>query len=356
MTYSLAVPDSGALPSSEVRRMPSRGIRAAVIGLGVGEQHALGYQQLDGCELVAVCDQDPAKLHEVGQRLGPDVRCTTDAASVFLAEDIDVVSICSYDDGHAAQVIAALRSGKHVMVEKPLCLSRPEELEILKAYEGSGLVLTSNLVLRASPRFRALKAAIDADEFGRLFYVEGDYLHAILHKITQGWRGRMSGYSVFYGGGIHLIDLLRWLVGAEVSEVAAMGGRLLAAGSQFDGADTAVALLRFDNGVIGKSTTAFGPSRPQLHAVQVYGERGTFVNGVPNASVYKGADPADGREETSAYPGIEKWALLEDFVHAVSSGGQPGVSARDVFRVMDVCLAAERSVREGRFVAVDYLM
>ncbi len=125
-----------------------------------------------------------------------------------------MVSICSYDDAHAQQVISALRAGKHVMVEKPLTLHRKDAEQILRAQQDSGRILTSNLILRHSPRFREIRRMIRAGEFGDIFYLEGDYIHQILWKLTEGWRGRMDFYCVTYGGGIHLIDLMRWLLGA----------------------------------------------------------------------------------------------------------------------------------------------
>ena len=263
-----------------------RPLKIGVVGLGVGEQHVIGYKAIPGCEVVAVCDIDADKLATVAERRDIAERYT-DARKVTEHPAIDAVSICSYDDAHAQQVISALRAGKHVMVEKPLTLYRKDAEQILRAQQDTGL-LTSNLILRHSPRFREVRRMIKAGEFGDVFYLEGDYIHQILWKLTEGWRGRMDFYCVTYGGGIHLIDLMRWLLGQEVTEVTGMGADRLTAGSRYRYPDTIVNLLRFAGGTLAKTLTTLGPCRPQIHALSVYGTRATFVNDTPDAKLFCG--------------------------------------------------------------------
>ena len=330
-------------------------LKIGVVGLGVGEQHVIGYKAIPGCQVVAVCDIDPEKLAAVADRQDVAERYA-DARKVTEHPEIDVVSICSYDDAHAQQVISALRSGKHVMVEKPLTLYRKDAEQILRAQQDSGCILTSNLILRHSPRFRTLHRMIRAGEFGDIFYLEGDYIHQILWKLTEGWRGKMAFYCVTYGGGIHLIDLMRWLLGQEVIEVTGMGTDKLTAGSRYRYPDTIVNLLRFAEGALAKTLTTLGPRRPQIHALSIYGTRSTFVNDMPDGKLFRG-DQADDEETMSVpYPAIAKSDLLPDFIGAVREGREPDVSAKDVFRVMDVCFAAWESVQAKRAVQVSYMI
>jgi predicted dehydrogenase len=333
----------------------TRRLRVGVVGLGVGEQHVIGYKAIPGCEVVAVCDIDPEKLAAVAGRHDITERYT-DARKVTEHPEIDVVSICSYDDAHAQQVISALRTGKHVMVEKPLTLHRKDAEAILRAQQDSGRIVTSNLILRHSPRFREVRRMIRAGEFGDIFYLEGDYIHQILWKITEGWRGKMDFYCVTYGGGIHLIDLMRWLLGQEVTEVTGMGTDRLTAGSRYRYPDTIVNLLRFAGGALAKTLTTLGPRRPQIHALSVYGTRATFVNDMPNAKLFRGDKAEDEEVMKVPYPAIEKGDLLPDFIAAVREGREPDVSPKDVFRVMDVCFAAWESVEAKRAVQVSYMI
>ncbi len=221
--------------------MNVRTMRAGVIGLGVGERHVTGYGQIADCEVTAICDRDPVKLAEVGDRQGIACR-ETDWRKIVGHPDIDLVSICSYDDTHTEQAVAAFGNGKHVMIEKPIALNRREAEAILRAQQDSGCLITSNFILRQSPRFQEVWQMARDGAFGELFYMEGDYVHQILWKILEGWRGKMDFYCVTYGGGIHLIDLMRWISGQEVTEVAGMGGKVLTRGSRYRYPDTIVNL------------------------------------------------------------------------------------------------------------------
>src|SRR5260370_31647505 len=185
--------------------------RAAVIGLGVGEQHIAGYRAHPGVEVVAVCDTDPAKLELAAERY-PELRPTATAEDLLTDPEIDVISVASYDDAHFEQVRGALSHGKHVFVEKPLVLHAAEagELaELLRAHPE--LRLSTNLPLRLSPRFVRVRELIAAGELGELFHLEGDYDYGRRHKLTEGWRGRIPYYSAMLGGGIHIVDLLTWM-------------------------------------------------------------------------------------------------------------------------------------------------
>lgn len=319
-------------------------LRVGVVGLGVGERHVAGYQAIDGVEVVAVCDIDPVRLAEVGDRRGISRRAT-DYRAITEADDIDAVSICSFDDAHAEQVVSAFNHGKHVMVEKPVALTQEELEAVREAHATSGRILTSNLILRAAPRFMELRDAIARGDYGEVFYLEGDYIHAILHKITEGWRGRIHTYSVIYGGGIHLIDLMRWLLQDEIVEVSGMGTDVLTRGSSYGRPDTTVNLLRFAGGALAKTTTTFGPVRPKFHALNVYGTRATFVNDLGPAHRYTGTDAANHEPIHSAYPPRDKGDHLPRFVEAIRGAGGPPVSAQDVFRVMEICLACEEAIR-----------
>jgi predicted dehydrogenase len=335
--------------------MTGKALKAAVIGLGVGEQHVRSYQAIPGVEVTAVCDIDPAKLADVASRY--DVRGRhADWRTITDDPEIDIVSVCSYDEFHAEQAVAAFRNGKHVFIEKPIALFREDLARILRAQQDAKRRISSNLILRASPRFAELKRQIDSGEFGEIFYMEGDYVHQILWKLTVGWRGKMPFYNVTFGGGIHLIDLMRWLLGREVAEVAAMGNQILTSGSQYRFPDTIVSLLKFDNGVLAKNLTTLGPQRTKFHALDVYGTKKTFINDLPHAKLFDGDEAENEHMVTTPYPGMQKGDLIPDFVAAIRDGREPVVSARDVFRVMDICCASWDSLQQGRTVKVEYLI
>ena len=150
-------------------------IGVGVIGLGVGMKHAEAVASHPGCRLACLCDLDPKKLALAGDRF-PQARRTMDAEELLDSPDIDLVSIASYDDVHYDQAMRAIAAGKHVFVEKPLCQTRAQAHDLAQALADSGLGMSSNLVLRACPRFERLRQDIAAGRFGQVFHLEADYL------------------------------------------------------------------------------------------------------------------------------------------------------------------------------------
>jgi len=331
-------------------------LRVSIIGLGVGEGHIAGYQSHPGCEVVALCDSSDERLAMAREEY-PGMKLTGNADEVLQDPKIDVVSIATYDNYHYGQVVQAIDNNKHVFVEKPLCLYEKEATHIRELLrEKPDVRMSSNLVLRMSPRFRLLKRMIVDGDLGQLFYVEGDYNYGRLHKITDGWRGKIDFYSVVYGGGVHIVDLLLWLTGDRVTEVAAYGNDISAKDTSFRYNDMVVCILKFQSGIVGKVAINFGCVSPHFHTLQVYGTKATFVNGLEHGIVYESRDPArSGREILEAYPGVQKGALIYSFVDSILHGTPAEVSMEDVFRTMSVCFAIEKATHQSGSVMVGYI-
>ena len=325
-------------------------LRAAVIGLGVGARHLAVYDSDPRCEVVALCDIDERRLHDAASTR-PGCRTTVSAADVLSDPNIDVVSIASYDTDHCEQVVAAIETGKHVFVEKPLCLYDDEFRRIDGALRAHPEVqLSSNLVLRQAPQFVCVKQRIAAGEFGRLFYLEGDYNYGRIQKLTEGWRGQIPFYSVTHGGAIHMIDLLLWLSGGRVRDVVAAGNQIATAGTRFRYPDMVTALLRFEDGMTAKVSANFGYVGPHSHGLAVYGTQASFIHNPQGGALYRSRD-------VDAPPEIMRGTFDEDgkseiqraFVTQLLDGTPGLVSAADVLNVMTVSLAFERSLHTGRW-------
>lgn len=330
-----------------------RPLRAGVIGLGVGEQHIAGYRAA-GVEVVALCDMNPDKRAEASRRY-PECRIVESAEALLDAEDVDVVSIASYDHHHAAQVVRAILRRKHVFSEKPLCMNEDELGAIQDALKRNpGVRLSTNTILRISERFRDIHSRVRAGELGRLYSVEADYNYGRLHKILLGWRGEIFNYSVMLGGGIHMVDLLIWMVGSPVIEVSAVGNKVCSIGAAFQTPDMVMAWLRFDDGTIGKVGANFGCVYPHFHKIALYGTEGTFENGIGGGVMIRSRDPKEIPQSIrSAYPGTAKSDLIPGFIDSILGKGKAVVEESDVFMTMSACLAIDRSLRTGKpeFVA-----
>lgn len=332
-------------------------LRAGIIGLGVGESHIEGYRRHPACEVVALAEFDADKAAAAREKY-PEMRVHESAERLIDDPTIDVISIASFDTYHSDQVIRSLNAGKHVFVEKPLCLTESEFAAIRTAHRTRpDLILSSNVILRRSPRFLDLKQRIAAGELGQIFNLEGDYNYGRIHKLTEGWRGTEPYYSVVHGGGVHIVDLLEWLAGDRVVEVSAFGNRIATEGSKFHHDSTVVAILRFDGGAVGKMTANFGCVFPHFHRLAIYGTKASFVQEPDDARLYRSRDPAARWEVLSTpYPAVAKGDLIPSFVAAVLGEGEADVTTADVFRTMALCLAIERAARTGNTVYVDEIM
>jgi len=324
-------------------------LRAGIIGLGVGEAHIPGFEASGGVAVTALCDISPDQLAAVAAR-HPGCRLFTDPAAMIADPEIDVVSIASYDDAHTPQILAALRAGKHVFAEKPLCRTEDELAEIRRVMaEAPNLRLSSNLILRRSPRFLELRRRLRAGDLGDVYYLEGDYNYGRVHKLTDGWRGRMDGYSVTLGGGLHMIDLILWLLDERPEEVTAYGGGLATRGTRFSGMDTTVALLRYSSGRLAKVASNFACVMPHHHGLTVHGTKASFQHSIEGARLFTSREPSSQPIALDdAYPGMKKGDLIPSFIGAILGTGKSEVPERDVFDGMVVALAIDRSIREGR--------
>jgi predicted dehydrogenase len=361
-------PDDSLGVSAPVRFISPTVIQAGVIGLGVGAQHAAAYEAHSRARLAVLCDTSLAVSRSVGRQF-PAARRTTNWREVIDDPDVDVVSICTYDNQHAEQVLAAIRAGKHVFVEKPMCLTVDEArairaaLKIATSASRGTLVLSSNLPLRLSPRFLRVRSMIERGDLGEIYHVEADYFYGRLSKLTDGWRGRIPQYSVVLGGAVHMIDLVLWLTGGHVENVTAIGSNIASRRSGLAINDHVIALLHFSNGMTAKVSANFGCVRPHDHGLSVFGTKATFTS-APAAAygsscggvLFTSRDPsALPILIDDPHPGAGKGDQISAFVAAALGQGTPIVSVEDVFRTMCVCLAVDRSAREGRPVTVEYV-
>ena len=327
-----------------------------VVGLGVGEQHAHAFSKA-GCRVRWLCDLDESRARALAPRFA-SARTTSRYEDLVRDPELDVISIASYDDHHGEQLLAVLGAGKHVFVEKPLCYSQSELERIHTAWSALDRRpwIGSNLVLRSAPLYRWLRREIRSGVLGRVYAVDADYLYGRIHKITDGWRGRVKDYSVLLGGAVHMIDLLLWLVGERPSRAHALGNRLCTEGTPFTESDFAAASFEFPSGLIARVTANFGCVQPHQHVLRVFGTDKTVVFDDAGARLHEHRDPAEPSLSIGEAPlPASKGELVPAFVRNIRENADPQASVREQFDTMSVCLAAERSLRTGEATAVEYV-
>jgi len=149
-------------------------LRIGIIGTGgIAHSHANAYKSFDDVEVVAGADIIPGKARAFLDRFGwTDATAYDDCESLCARDDIDAVSICTYNTQHACCAIAALESGKHVLLEKPMCVTLKEGIEIMKAEKKSGKILTVGFQPRYNNNCRKIKRIVDSGELGKVYYVQ----------------------------------------------------------------------------------------------------------------------------------------------------------------------------------------
>lgn len=327
-------------------------LRCGVVGLGVGEQHAIAYQNDPRCKLTALCDTSEEKRREVGGRYaGVPMYKSWDEMSATTG--LDIVSIAGSDDTHGREVVSALERGVHVFAEKPLCQTKEELSSIRLALKKSGRVLLTNLILRKAPAFIWLKQAIASGELGTVYAFDGDYLYGRLHKILSGWRGEIPFYSVIQGGGVHLIDLMQWCLGERPEDVHAIGNKIASRNSKFQYPDFVAATFRFPSGTIGRITANFGSMIRHQHAVRVFGTKATFLSDAGGARIMRSGDGDVTLLGSLPHLPPGKGHLIPEFLDAIETGAGDEATQSHL-DTMEMCLSADQALIRNETLKISY--
>ena len=124
--------------------------KIGIIGVGsISLEHIQAYLANPETELYAFCDINEERLNYMGKKYGI-TRLYTNLDDMLALEELDAVSVCTWNNGHAPCAIAALKAGKHVLCEKPMALNAQEAEEMKKAAEENGKLLMIGFVLRFS--------------------------------------------------------------------------------------------------------------------------------------------------------------------------------------------------------------
>ena len=208
--------------------------RVALIGAGYWGKNLLrNFYELG--VLVAVAEPDETRRQELAQRY-PGLEWVGRGEELMGREDIDAVAIATPAETHAAMVAMALAKGKHVFVEKPLCLDVDEGKELVRRAEAAGLVLMVGHILQYHPAVERLKAMVDGGQLGQLRYIYSNRLN--LGRFRQ-------EENVIWSFAPHDISVILWLTGEIPEQVTSFGGSYL----QPAVADVTLSTLSFSSGV-----------------------------------------------------------------------------------------------------------
>jgi predicted dehydrogenase len=326
--------------------MSSTPIGLGLVGCGViAETYAAALAGLDDARLVAVTDSDMGQ----GQRFAAAHGVPYDPAlEGFVA--VDVVCVCVPSGLHAEVGLAAARAGKHLVVEKPIDVTRDAARRLIDAAAAAGTSLNVISQQRYNPGVRRAKVLLDEGALGRplVVYASVPWHRSQAYYDSAAWRGtwRLDGGGAFMNQGVHYADLLCWLFGRP--EVTAATCATLSHDIEVE--DIALALLSFPGGAVGMleaSTTAY-PGRAAV--LRVNGSRGTLVleDGALVRLEIESHEPVVGAGEYGALTTPDGHrAQLADILSALRDGRPPPVSGEDGYRALELVLDVYRSAGWG---------
>lgn len=152
----------------------SKKVKIGIIGTGwIAEAHVANYLRCPDVEIVAAADLVPGKAEKFCKANGIDgIRLYPDHKSLIDNEELDAVSVCTYNRTHAECSIYALQHGVNVLLEKPMCVTLEEAIEIVKAEKASGKILSIGFQPRFDENMKMLKAVVDSGELGDIYYIQ----------------------------------------------------------------------------------------------------------------------------------------------------------------------------------------
>jgi len=211
-------PSSGYPPAIAPQGTMRLPIRIGLAGLGnFGRQHAAVLADLEGVELVALCDPDPEALGAQLQGLGLVGRRYERFEALIADPDLDAVVIATPEPLHHQHALAALATGRPVFLEKPMATTSAEAQELQQAAEAAGVLLQIGLVLRYEASHSLLRQEIASGRFGDLVSIR------VKRNCSRPWAAlHLNRVPTVYETLIHDLDLMLWLSGSRPEQVMAM--------------------------------------------------------------------------------------------------------------------------------------
>lgn len=340
-------------------------MKYALIGCGRISPNHIAAAKANGLEIAALCDLAPGACAELARRfaLPAETRSYLDYRELLAREKPELVAIATESGKHGAIALDCLEAGCNLIIEKPIALSLAEADAIIAKAEEKGLRVSACHQNRFNKSIQRIRAAREAGRFGRLYHAAAHvrWNRGAAYYEQAKWRGTwaMDGGALM-NQCIHNIDLLRWMLDDEITEVVAMTDRL--AHPYIEAEDLGLALLRTKNGAYGlvEGTVNVFPQNLE-ETLYLFGEKGTVKAGGKSVNVLEEWRFADGldeaervmRESSEQSPNVYGFGhtpLYADVIAALREGRRPYVSAEDGRAALELVLAIYLSSKEGRAV------
>ncbi|AIF44428.1 Gfo/Idh/MocA family protein [Virgibacillus sp. SK37] len=329
-------------------------LKVAVIGCGsiAKHRHLIEYKANPEVVITAVCDIVRVRADEMAERY--HAKAYTDYEELLQNEDVDAVSICLPNYLHAPVSIAALNAKKHVLCEKPMATSCEEAENMIKAAKEHNRKLMIAHNQRFVPSHQKAKELIASGEIGKVYSFRTTFGHGGPERWSAD--GRESWFfekdKAFIGAmgdlGVHKADLIRYLLGEEITNVAAFVETSAKGDTDVD--DNAVCILKSESGVIGTLVASWAYNAREDNSTIIYGEDAILrLEDDPTYSLvmqYKNGDAVNyklGEIQTNESGGQTTTHVIDHFVQSILEDKEPLVTGEEGKKSLEIILSAIES-------------
>lgn len=339
-----------------------RRIRFALVGCGrIASNHfdAIG-QHSARCELAGVCDIDPEALSLAASRTGAQpYRSLTE----MLARcDADAFVIATPSGLHPEQAIQVAAAGRHVITEKPMATRWEDGKRMVAACDAAGVRMFVVKQNRRNATLQLLKRAVEQKRFGRIYMVNLNvfWTRPEAYYNSASWRGTWEyDGGAFMNQASHYVDLIDWIIG-PVESLQAYTATLA---RDIEVEDTGVISLRWRNGALGSmNVTMLTYPRNMEGSITILGETGTVrIGGVAVNQVqqWEFATPHaddllvdDASYQTTSVYGFGHPLYYDNVIKVLRGEAEPETDGREGLKSLEVLVAAYKSARDGKRVAL----
>ncbi|MDE2125143.1 MAG: Gfo/Idh/MocA family oxidoreductase [Armatimonadetes bacterium] len=333
-------------------------IGIGVVGIGwVSSEHIRSYRKNSNCRVVALCSRsrERAQAQAADTGLG-EVQIYERLEEILADPAISAISICTRPDTHPEVAIAAARAGKHLLIEKAAANDPASLGKMLQAVQEAGVKTVVSFVLRWNPQFQWIRAMLDKEAIGPIYYAETDYWHHIGPQYSQyRWNvTRKAAGSVLLSAGCHAVDAIRYFVQSDVETVSAFANKR---NPEYEYDTNLVGILRFQSGAIGKVSASFDAKCPYQFNIDLLGEDGAIRdNRIFAQEFFAGQNdwittplitPSSGDVSHHPFDGE-----INHFIDCIRSNSESHVNLADAVKTHAICFALDRSASEQRTVTV----
>ena len=342
-------------------------IKWGVIGCGgIADRRTIpGMLKAENTALVAVMDQNISLSTAIGEKY--NVACVCESVAELLKQDIDAVYIATPVFCHKEQAIAAMRAGKHVLIEKPVGLIVEDAKELRDVAIEEGVKLGVALMMRFHTHHQAIKNLITDGKLGDIVSIRTQF-SCWYPEIEGSWRQKkaLSGGGALIDLGVHCVDLLLYITGLKACGVMALCDTQT---FDYEVDDSVSLVLKMDNGAHAYVDVNFNiPDDAAQSRIEIYGTRGSIIAdgtlgqeevGSVKVSLAEeaGYDAMQNRGKVNCYflkavSGNMYTMEIEAFSSAIKEDTEPLVNIEAGICVQEIVEAAYASSETGKFIVL----